>query len=120
MKINSENIYYVKRNSRYVPRGVSFPRDMLGEGLWYVRVIPGMKSISNVETLGEVMRLNDNPIVGNATEICKLDDLASRVMEDEDFKERFLSYGSSYSINDIVHATVGILKKIAENEKTKD
>ena len=121
MKIDSDNIFYMKRNSRYVPCGVTYPKDMLSDGLWYVRVTPSSRSFTNVSYIGELMQLNDKPIVGNATELRKLNDLACRVMDDEDFKKKLLSFDSrGYSINDIVNATIAALKKISEDEKAKD
>ena len=121
MKIDSDNIFYMKRNSRYVPCGVTYPKDMLSEGLWYVRVTQNSRSFTNVSYIGELIQLNDKPIVGNATELCKLNDLACRVIDDEDFKKKFLSADSGwYSINEIVNGTIAALKKISEDEKAKD
>lgn len=121
MKIDESNIFYVKKNSRYIPCGVSYPKDMLSEGLWYVRVTPGCRSITNVSYLGEIMKLNDTPIVGNATELCELEDIASKVMGDDDFKKRLLDFNSKgYSINDVVHTTIAVIKKLANEKKTNN
>lgn len=108
---------YKKVGGRYVPIGVHCNIDYLTDGLWYVTSKEYSKGVASIPYIDGIMKVCDRPVAQNLSELCGLHDIAENVLDDPDFRKAVLDNKNGYSISDVVHATVAIMKKMADERK---
>lgn len=114
--MNEDNKLYKKVGRKYEPVGMFYHRDYLTDGLWYVR--SNGSKITNGKYLEGLFKLCDKPLFDNFKDYCDLHDTAESVMDDKEFRaflDRCEKEKKGWSINDIVHMTLAVLKNKAKN-----
>jgi hypothetical protein len=97
----------------YVPCGTDV--DVLGDGIWYVRTRPGVRSTTSVEYITELLKIG-MPEKMTVPEICGLYDVAEAVLQNEEF-QKMLS--KSFTTHDLAVKVVSIAIDYMKNNKKK-
>lgn len=97
----------------YVPCGTDV--DVLGDGIWYVRTRPGVRSTTSVEYITELLKIG-MPEKMTVPEICGLYDIAEAVLRNEEFQKMM---SKSFTTHDLAVKVVSIAIDYMKNNKKK-
>ena len=106
---------YIKEGNRYKEYGVSFNRNHLSNGIWYVKHHESRHSHTNaayITQLTGLVKVGECPDRLDITRALQQHDLAESILEDKRFNELV---SKPYTLNELVHKVINIIAE--KNEK---
>ena len=104
---------YIKEGNRYKEYGVSFNRNHLSNGIWYVS--GGGNRITGLNHIKGLVKIANNPELNSLKEAIQRFELGEDILNSLEFSNWCRQKNYQYSISEVVHFVVNYLININKN-----
>lgn len=115
--MESDRRIYTKEHGRFVPIGLSFNRDWLSDGLWYVKSSNHCTHYANCDYLQGLCKVSnfDQPLP--IIDCCNIENIVNKIFDELDIFS--LMKCENMSVNDSLHKIVSFVYNEIVNHGTR-